>query len=329
MRWILKKYGPLIGIYMILIILPMLTSSGYYHYLLALAGVYTIMAISINLLTGFSGQISLGHGALMAIGAYSSALLTTKLDFPFLLSLLLAGLITCLLGIAFGFPALRLEGIFLALATIGLAVAVPAIVIKWETLTNGVSGIHLGKLIIFGYVLDNTRAKYYVILLICTLIIWGTLNLLRSKSGRAFIALRDSEIAARAMGINITFYKVAAFAVSAFIAGLGGSLYAHLIGYISPHDFNFWVSINFLIMIGIGGTASIPGSVLGAIYLTIMPELTSRTKGLGMLINGGMLIFVMLFLPKGLVDIYHKMTTIIGKHSGSARKTQNVKGELR
>ncbi len=313
MRQFLKNHGPLIGIFIFFIILPKLTSSSYYIYLMALAGVYTIMAVSLTLLTGISGQISIGHGALMAIGAYSSALLTTKLDFPFLLALIAAGLITSLLGLLFGFPALRLEGHFLALATLGLAVAVPGIVTKWESLTGGSYGIHLSKLTIFDYVME-VQDKYYIILLVCALVIWGVTNLLKTNPGRALIALRDSEIAARAMGINIIYYKVAAFALSSFIAGLAGSLYAHLIGYISPQDFSGMVSINILLMIVIGGTTSIPGAVLGAVYMTIMPELTSRTKGLGMAVNGGLVILLILFLPNGLIDIYYKILSKI-KHT--------------
>ena len=313
MRQFLKNHGPLIGIFIFFIILPKLTSISYYIYLMALAGVYTIMAVSLTLLTGISGQISIGHGALMAIGAYSSALLTTKLDFPFLLALIAAGLITSLLGLLFGFPALRLEGHFLALATLGLAVAVPGIVTKWESLTGGSYGIHLSKLTIFDYVME-VQDKYYIILLVCALVIWGVTNLLKTNPGRALIALRDSEIAARAMGINIIYYKVAAFALSSFIAGLAGSLYAHLIGYISPQDFSGMVSINILLMIVIGGTTSIPGAVLGAVYMTIMPELTSRTKGLGMAVNGGLVILLILFLPNGLIDIYYKILSKI-KHT--------------
>lgn len=322
---LLKRHGLLAGILVVLIILPMLTSSGYYHYLMGLAGVYTILAVSLNLLTGFSGQISLGHGALMAVGAYSSALLSTKLDFPIFFSLLAAGLITGLLGLALGFPALRLEGHFLALATTGLAVAVPALAVKWEFLTNGVNGLHLKQLTLFGYVLDNTE-KYYLILLVCILVIWGTVNLLKTKPGRALIALRDSETAAKAMGINITYYKVAAFAISSFIAGLGGGLYAHLIGFISPMDFNFWVSINILLMVIIGGVSSIPGAVLGAVYMTLLPELTTRTKGMGMIITGGIVILMMLFFPKGLIDAYHRTLAVIkGKRTRSPLEEQSVK----
>jgi branched-chain amino acid transport system permease protein len=303
MKLFLDKYKSALILPLFLVI-PNLTSSTYIHYLMCMAGVYTIMALSLTVLTGFSGQISIGQGAFMAIGAYFSVLLTNNLHFPFLLSLISAGLITSLVGFLIGFPALRLEGFFLGLATVGFGVVIPQLILKFDFITNGYNGLNTSSPKLFGYILNSSQKKYYLILIICTLLMLGIVNLMKSKPGRALLALRDSGVAARAMGINVTFYKVAAFTISSFLAGIGGSLYAHTAGFISPNDFNFWLSINILVMVSVGGLGSIPGTVVGAIFLTLVPELFSRTKGLGIVFNGAVLILVMLFCPKGLVNIY-------------------------
>jgi len=223
-----------------------------------------------------------------------------KLQFPFLLAFPVAGLIAGLFGLLVGFPALRLTGPYLAIATLGFGIAVAQVLVKWDSLSGGSIGIHPPKPSFGPFILSGETHLYYLAVVMMLLMTIGAANLMRSKIGRAFIAVRDSDIAATAMGVNLTLYKTLAFAVSAFYAGIGGSLFAHLVGFISPESFNLLVSIQFLSMIVIGGLASILGSILGAILLTALPYFLSGIKDLPMVIYGACLILVVMFEPHGL-----------------------------
>ena len=283
----------------VLLVIPAVVES-YLVYLLALAAVHIIIAIGLNLLIGYTGQISLGHAGFMAIGAYASSLLMLKLRFPFSLAFPVAGLIAGFFGFLLGFPALRLTGPYLAIATLGFGIAVAQVLVKWDSLSGGSIGIHPPKPSFGPFILSGETHLYYLAIVMMLLMTIGAANLMRSKIGRAFIAIRDSDIAATAMGVNLTLYKTLAFAVSAFYAGIGGSLFAHLVGFISPESFNLLVSIQFLSMIVIGGLASILGSILGAILLTALPYFLSGIKNLPMVIYGACLILVVMFEPHGL-----------------------------
>ena len=268
--------------------------------LLALAAIHIIIAIGLNLLIGYTGQISLGHAGFIAIGAYTSSLLMLKLHLPFVLALPAAGAVAGLFGFLVGLPALRLTGPYLAIATLGFGIAIGQVLVRWEALSGGSLGIHPPRPSIGRLVLNTETHFYYLAVSMMLLMTLGAANLVKSRIGRAFIAIRESEIAALAMGVNLTLYKTLAFAVSAFYAGIGGSLMGHLIGYISPDGFNFLVSIYFLSMIVIGGLASIFGSILGALLLTALPYLLSGIKNLPMVIYGACLILVVMFEPQGL-----------------------------
>ena len=282
-----------------LLAIPMLLES-YLLSLLALAAIHIIIAIGLNLLIGYTGQISLGHAGFIGIGAYTSSLLMLKLHLPFVLALPAAGVAAGLFGFLVGLPALRLTGPYLAIATLGFGIAVGQVLVRWEALSGGSLGIHPPKPSIGPLVLSSETHFYYLAVSTMLLMTLGAANLVKSRIGRAFIAIRESEIAALAMGVNLTLYKTLAFAVSAFYAGIGGSLMGHLIGYISPDGFNFLVSIYFLSMIVIGGLASILGSILGALLLTALPYLLSGIKNLPMVIYGACLILVVMFEPHGL-----------------------------
>jgi len=283
----------------ILLIIPA-TVESYLVFLAALAATHIIIAVGLNLLTGYAGQISLGHAGFIAIGAYTSSLLMLKLNAPFALALPAAGLVAGLFGLVLGFPALRLTGPYLAVATLGFGIAVAQVLVKWEALSGGSIGLHPPKPA-FGLLSIDSDTRFYFLSIITMLVMTiGAANLVRSKIGRAFVAIRDSEIAAQAMGVNVPLYKTMAFAISALYAGIGGALMGHLVGYINPDSFGVAASIYFLSMIVIGGLASILGSIVGSIFLTALTHLLSGIKSLPMVIYGGLLILVVIFEPHGL-----------------------------
>jgi branched-chain amino acid transport system permease protein len=269
-------------------------------YLLNLVGIFALVGIGLNLLTGFAGQISLGHAAFFGIGAYATGLLTGTLGVPFLLSLLAAGLLTTAIGALVALPALRLQNLYLAIATLGFGVVVQKTLFEWRGLTGGGSGLTLTPAKIGPIVLADEVSLYYVVLAIAALGAWTAANIARSRTGRALIMLRESEIAAGALGINIARHKVIAFALSAFYTAVAGGLYAYLVRYINPESFNLSLSIAFLSTIVIGGLGTIPGSILGAVFYVLVPELFRGFKDAPGLVFGLSLVLVMVFMPRGL-----------------------------
>lgn len=289
-----------------LVLLPLVTvASGraYVVYLYDLVMVYVIVALGLNILTGFTGQISIGHAGFMAIGAYASAILTGRLGLPFALAMPLSALLAAVVGLGLGVPALRLHGHYLAIATLGFGVAVSQLSAVWEGLTGGYQGMKVPVASLLGFRFNTDLRYYYLALVVTWLMLAAAQNLLRTRPGRALKAVRDSEVAAQAMGVNLAKYKTASFAISAFYAGIAGSLYAHLVKFVSPFDFNLGVSLTLLAAIVVGGLGSVPGSVLGAIFMTLLPHAFSRVRNLPLVLTGVCLILVVLFLPHGLVSL--------------------------
>lgn len=289
-----------------LVALPLVTVAlgrAYVVYLYDLVMVNIILALGLNILTGFTGQISIGHAGFMAIGAYASAMLTGRLGVPFVIAMPVAALLTAAVGFGLGIPALRLHGHYLAIATLGFGVAVSQLFAVWEGFTGGYQGMKAPAASLFGFGFNTDLRYYYLALAITWLMLAAARNMLRTRPGRALMAVRDSEIAAQAMGVNLAKYKTAAFAISAFYAGVAGSLYAHLVKFISPFDFNLSVSLTLLASIVVGGLGSLPGSVLGAVFMTLLPHVFSRVKNLPLVLTGISLIVVVLFLPHGLVSL--------------------------
>jgi branched-chain amino acid transport system permease protein len=276
---------------------------GYYVYVLSTVGVYTIVVLGLNVLVGATGQLSIGHAGFFAIGAYASSLLMIRLKLPFLVSAPAAALLTGLVGLLLGFPATRLRGPYLGIATMGFGMLVQQVLQEWESMTGGRAGLTLPTLQIGPLTFNTDLSKYYLNWAVALIVIWLIRNILRSRVGDAWRALRDSEIAAQAIGISVPRYKAIAFAVSAFAAGLAGALYAPLIGFISYESFNLMLSVAFLSAVILGGPGSVIGSVLGAAYLALMPELLRGLDQLQMIAYGLVMIVVMLFLPKGLMEI--------------------------
>lgn len=270
-RGYVVTYGALLAL---LLIAPFVLSS-YLVSQLVFVCIYAIVGVALMILTGFTGQASLGHAAFLAIGAYTTAYLH-QLGVPFPVYFIAAGLLTGVIGALVGFPALRLQGIYLVIATISFALIIEEVLARWESVTHGNEGMRVRAIQMFGESIPrDSPTFYYICLGHLIFVILGTLNLMRSPTGRAFVAIRDSETAAKSMGVNISLYKVKSFALSAAITGLAGCLFAHKLSFISPEMFTLQLSIEFIMVIIIGGVLSLHGAVLGAIFIVMVdPFLT-------------------------------------------------------
>ncbi len=261
-----------------------------------------IALIGLNVLTGYSGQISLGNGAFMAIGAYTTAILYFKLKVPFGWTILPAGLLAGLAGYLFGFPALKLSGLYLALATFALALSASPVIKNFGDLTNGHEGIVLPSVTDpFGLGLTNEQWVYYVALVIAILLFLFARAMLGGATGRALRAIRDSETAAAASGVKLSQFKTMAFGVSAFYAGIAGSLYATITAYVSPDSFDLPLSLSLLVGVVVGGLGTLAGPVLGAAFVVWLPIYAQRIFSNKPDVSYGIiLILLMLVLPQGI-----------------------------
>jgi branched-chain amino acid transport system permease protein len=299
-----------VGICLLLACAAPLGLNGYGLYLLTLTEIFVLVALGLNLLTGYAGQISLCHASFFGVGAYATAILTQKAGLPYLLSLLLGALLTTAIGALAAVPALRLKNIYLAIATLGFGVVLQKITFEWRSLTGGGGGLALTPPSIAGYELGAV-GLYYLTLILMTLGLFGAWNVSRGRTGRALLVIKDSEIAAGSLGIHASRYKVTAFAISAFYAATAGGLFAYLVRYINPESFSVGLSISFLSMVVIGGLGTIGGSILGAIFYVIVPELLRGIKDAPGLVFGLLLVIVMVFMPQGLWG----MLRLLGRRS--------------
>ena len=235
--------------------------------------IYAICGVSLMVLVGYTGLVSLGHAAFLGIGAYAHAFFLQH-GMPWVV---VGGAgrrcITTASGLVVGLPALRMTGIYLAIATLAFAVIIQEVFSRWESVTHGFAGMPVDKPVIFGVPFEDDRSFYYLCLFFLVLVLWLTRNLLRSPTGRAWIAIRDSEIAAQSMGVNLAIYKSIAFAYSAALMGLAGALFAHKIAYLAPDIFTILLSIQFLLLVIVGGLGSLHGAVFGAIFVALLPPL--------------------------------------------------------
>ena len=310
-----------LGVLVVFLIGFALVADRYLIYILNLCGISTIGALGLNLLTGFTGQISVGQAGFLAVGAYSSAILT-KLGFPFILALPLAGLITMVAGLLVGIPSLKLKGLYLAITTFAFGFIVEHLANSWGTLTNGAQGMTVMAPNLFGSTFDSDRTFFFLVFPLTALSILFARNLIRSRPGRAWIAIRDRDLSAEAMGINIYWYKLSSFAVSSFYAGVAGSLMAHYLQYVSPTNFELLVSVQYLAMIIVGGLGSILGSIFGAIFMTLVPELlkflpdllrnrypfiVERFADINLILYGLIIMLFVILEPKGLNGIWNNI----------------------
>ena len=283
--------------------------------------IYAVAGLGLMLLAGYTGLFSLGHAAFLGVGAYTQAVLTNA-GVPFPVALVGAAALSAAVGFVVGLPALRVKGIYLGMATLSFGFIVEEVLARWESVTGGNAGIHIKKPNLLGWTLDSGESFYFLCLLVAVVATLGILNLLRSPTGRAFVAIRDSEISAQSMGIDLAHYKTLSFAISAALAGVAGALYAHKLQFISPDQFNILQSIDLLLMIVIGGLGSVHGAFLGAIFLISMPQAIAMLKdylpatvgqapGLQGLVYGVVLIAFVLFEPMGLYGRWLKVRTYL------------------
>jgi branched-chain amino acid transport system permease protein len=281
---------------------PLAFKGGYLMNVLVFVGINTMLAVALNLLLGYAGQISLGHAGFFGIGAYLSGILTTTYGWNPWLTMPLAALAVGILAGLIGFPILKLKGHYLAMATLGLGIIIYIVFNETVDLTGGPSGFSgIPNLAVGSFVFDNDIKNYYLVWVFALAVVLFSVNLAGSRVGRALRAVHDSEVAARVMGVNARLLKVQVFALSAVISSLAGSLYAHTMTFISPVSFGFNFSVELLTMVVIGGLGSVYGSFLGAALLTLLPELLRGAQDYDIIIYGGLLMVMVMFMPGGLV----------------------------
>jgi branched-chain amino acid transport system permease protein len=300
------------------LIFPFL-AGRYYLNLANQVGIAVIGAIGLNILVGYTGQISLGQGGFLAVGAYTAGILTARYGVPWWLSTPIACLVTALVGMVFGIPSLRLKGLYLAIATLAAQVIILWVVTHWKAVTGGVEALVVPAPSLFGRRINTDFTFYWVIWGCAALVTILTVNLLRSRFGRAFIAIRDQDIAASVMGVDLFKYKLLAFAISSFFVGLAGALTAHYRTIVTWERFTIDVSVTYLAMIIIGGLGSITGSYFGAAFMTLLPALLTNlgrvlkstfpmVEGLipffQLAIFGLVIILFLIFEPEGLNKIW-------------------------
>ncbi len=278
--------------------------TGHYgHFILASILIYFLISLSLTILIGMAGQISIGHAGFWALGAYGSALVVTKLGAPFLVGVLAGGVLAGVFGALVALPALRVQGHYLAIATLSFAILVQQVLFEWESLTGGRQGLTVPRPEILGHVLQDDGSYVYLLVALAAVLAWGTENLRRSHSGRALTMLKASPIAAQMSGIGRARHLIMAFSASAFLTGVSGALYAHLIGFLSTETFALGASLSFLCMAVIGGLNSWVGALLGAMYLALAPEVFRELKDAQMVVYGIALVLCMRYLPGGLASL--------------------------
>jgi branched-chain amino acid transport system permease protein len=293
------------GLVAVLALVPAFVHSDYILTLLDLAGIYAIAVMGLGILLGFTGQMSLAQAAFLGIGAYTSGYVTTHLGWSVWVAMPLAVLLSALVGLVVGYPCLRLSGHYLALATIGFGIIAQLVLINWKDVTNGSDGMTgIPPPQIGPWVLDTYGKYYYLVLaavLVCAYVAW---RIKTTRVGRALHAIRENEIAARATGIDATRYKIVAFVLAGAYAGLAGSLLAHDIKFVSPDSYSFDQSVVFLVMLILGGSSSISGAIIGALLLTMLPEVLRPLKSSYIMVYGAAVIAMIVFMPQGLVGLF-------------------------
>jgi branched-chain amino acid transport system permease protein len=288
-----------------------------------------IAVLGLNLLVGYSGQISLGHGAFFALGAYASAIAINDLGVPYLLTLPLAGAVCALAGFLLGLPALRLRGLYLALVTLGVAIATPQVIKRAEGLTGGTQGLTIPKVTAPAWSgLADDQWLYFVTLVLTAVMFVLAAFLVRGRVGRALVAIRDNEIAARTMGVDLARFKTGTFAVSAAYAGVGGALFSLPIAFLAPESFPLALSFAFLAAIVVGGLATIAGALFGALFIEFVPVYAADVdEALAGVIYGGVLILFMYLLPGGVMGLVRKLSSARGRRESSDKRLVVTEGK--
>lgn len=302
----------------VLIAIPFLITNSYWIHIIDIIGIYSILALGLNILIGFTGQFSLGHAAFYGIGAYVSALLSVHYNLPIFICVIAAIIVSAIFGLILSYPCSRLQGLYLAITTIGFGQIIHTVIVEWRELTKGPMGLTKIPFPKIGNISFDFSESYYYIILVCLfLTILIATRIRYSHIGRAMRSIREDEMAAQTNGVNIGYYKMLGFVISAAFAGLGGSLYAHYLNFISPESFTFDFSTQMLVMVLVGGVGSIPGSVIGAIVVTFIPEILRDLKMYQMVVYGLILVLILIFLPNGLFQIFRNIANCLGYKSVS------------
>ena len=305
---------------MLLVAFPFIAGQ-YWQFLACLVGINVIAATGLNVLTGYTGLVSLGHAAFMGVGAYAVAVLDAQFGQSFLINLLGAGLVAMLVGLVVGLPSLRVKGLYLALATIAASFILHFIFAHWTSLTGGTAGLNVPPAKIFGISLDNEFRFYWLVMPLVVLMLTGAANLFRTRTGRAFIAIRDRDISAEILGIPLLRYKLLSFGLSSFYAGVAGGLWAYFFRSVTPESFPLQMSIFFLAAIIVGGMGSILGGILGAVFMTLVPEILKIIVGwlpnpaeaavvlapVRTIVFGALIVGFLILEPHGLAEIWQRI----------------------
>jgi branched-chain amino acid transport system permease protein len=311
-----------LALFFIFLILIPFVADAYILYIANLIGFAIIGAVGLNILTGFTGQISLGHAAFVGVGGYTAAILMTRLNFSFWLALPCAGLVAALAGLVIGIPSLRVKGLYLCMTTLAAQFIFEFIFIHWEFMTRGIRGINVPSPVLGSIPLDTEKRFYFLTLVMLVVAVGFARNLVRSRVGRAFVAIRDRDLAAEIMGISLFRYKLTAFAISSFYAGIAGTLWVSFMRIVTPDHFPFHLSIQYLAMVIVGGLGSVLGSIFGALFMVLTPELLNTLSsalsemipGVGQLfipmkevVFGALIVLFLIFEPRGLAEIWRRI----------------------
>lgn len=304
-----------------------LFAPGHWVYFAGLLGINIIATHGLNIITGYTGLLSLGHAAFMGVGAYTVAILSERVGLPFYLTLPLAGLMAAIVGVAFGLPSLRIRGLYLVIATLAAQFILHFTFVEWESLTKGDIGYIVKPIEILGIKLDNERNIYFLILPFVVVMTLFAHNLFRTRVGRAFIAIRERDLTAEVLGVDLIKYKLMAFAIGSFYAGVAGGLMAYFFRLVNPEQFDLLLSVFFLASVIVGGMGSTLGSILGAFFMTILPEvLRLAVEGVGKAYQidlttvlvpiretafGLLMILFLIFAPHGLVQLWQRVRATI------------------
>ena len=311
-------------------LIPMLEENRYRIFILTRMAINITAALGLSVLIGFTGQMSLGHAAFFGIGAYASAILTKNFGFSFWIALPVVCLLNFVIGLIIGRPALRLKGLYLSLATLGFAELIQLVMSQWKNVTGGWNGFgNIPAPTIGPLSFAKEHQFYYIAIVMALITVFATYRIINSRTGRAMIAIREDELAAESSGVNTTKYKVLAFAISTLFAGLGGSLYAHSVKFISPDSFTINESVVFLSIVVIGGRiGSIPGTIIAGIVLTLVPELLRTFSLYQAMLYGLVIIIIMNLLPDGIGGIINEVSKRLRlRHKSKPKNDGQIGGE--
>ena len=256
----------------LLLALP-LVAPRYWIYFAGLLGINIIATHGLNIMMGYTGLLSLGHAAFVGVGAYAVALMQIHLGLPFWITVPMAGVIAAVIGVGFGLPSLRIRGLYLVIATLAAQFILNFVFVHWQAVTNGDVGLTVNPAVVFGYPLNNETRIYYLILFVVVFLTVFAMNVINSRVGRAFIAIRERDLTAEVLGVQLVRYKLAAFALGSFYAGVAGGLLAYFNQFVNPEQFGLLLSVFFLSAVIVGGMGSVLGAILGAVFMTLIPEL--------------------------------------------------------